>query len=79
MFGVLISHVSTVLDPEAIVIGGGLGLRLFPRLAEAAAPHLLLVRGGKQKLVRARLGDDSGILGAAALAAESLTVSAPAR
>jgi glucokinase len=70
IFGLLLSHVVNLLDPEAIVIGGGLGLALYPRIAEATAPHLLGVRKGKVKLMRARLGDDAGMLGAAA---QSLT------
>jgi glucokinase len=67
-FGLLVSHVANLLDPQAVVIGGGLGLRLFDRVAPAVAPHLLKVRDGEVRLVRARLGDDAGILGAATLA-----------
>jgi glucokinase len=59
---------AAVLDPAAIVLGGGLGGadgRWGAALAEHAA-RALSVRPGGPPLLRAALGPDSGIVGAAA-------------
>lgn len=69
IMGQHLGNIATLLDPDAIVVGGSVGLATFASLKAAMAPHLLRVRSGKIRLVRAELGDDSGILGAAAVAA----------
>jgi glucokinase len=71
IMGQHLGNIATLLDPDAIVVGGSVGLTTFPSLKAAMQPHLLTVRRGKIKLVRAALGDDSGVLGAAALAASA--------
>lgn len=63
----LLSNLQVTLDPEIIVIGGGIGmaqgyrLRLERKLA-ALADHV------RPRLVEAELGAEAGIIGAAALA-----------
>ncbi|MCC6806162.1 MAG: ROK family protein [Deltaproteobacteria bacterium] len=68
IMGQHVGNLATLIDPEAIVIGGSIGLTAFSALQQAVRPHLLVVRRGKLRLVRAALGDNSGVLGAAALA-----------
>ena len=75
--GILISACVNLLDPEIVVVGGG----MLERMGE---PHLELVRrvaeqhyinkaeAARVRIVRATLGDHSGVLGAAALARERL-------
>ena len=70
------ASVTAVLDPELIVIGGGVAdagdLLLEP--ARAAFRRQLTGRGHRPeaRFALASLGNDAGIIGAAALAAESL-------
>lgn len=67
-----LSQIVSIAAPEAIVIGGGLaqaGDALFTPLAEALQRHLTFQR--HPKLLRARLGEDAGLLGTA-LAARQL-------
>lgn len=74
--GIALGGLVNVLNPEVIVIGGGVsaGWDLFiePLHAEIlrrAFPH----PGERVKLVRSELGDDAGILGAAFLASEKIS------
>lgn len=57
-----------IVEPEAIVLGGGVSniARLYRNLPDAIAPHLL---GGSchSRILRARHGDSSGVRGAAML------------
>jgi glucokinase len=70
------ASVSAVLDPELIVIGGGVvaagDLLIGP--AHAAYARSLTGRGHRPvaDMVPARLGNDAGLIGAAALAAEGV-------
>jgi glucokinase len=70
------ASVTAILDPELIVIGGGVAdagdLLLDP--ARAAFRRQLTGRGHRPeaRFALASLGNDAGIIGAAALAAESL-------
>jgi predicted NBD/HSP70 family sugar kinase len=55
--------ISSLLDPEAIVFGGGTseaGEALLRRVRERIAPHLAI----RPRLVLAKLGSDSQIYGA---------------
>jgi glucokinase len=57
-----------VLDPEAIVIGGGLGLapgRFRERLIEATRNHIWNPGARELPFVSAELGADAGLIGAA--------------
>lgn len=69
IMGQHVGNLATLIDPDAIVIGGSIGLETFTELKKAVLPHLLVVRRGKLKLVRAKLGDHAGVLGAAVIAA----------
>ncbi len=69
--GIAIGSAINLLDLEVVVVGGGLaeklGQDLADRLAAAAAPWMLHPHPSL-RFVAAELGDDSGIVGAAALA-----------
>jgi glucokinase len=69
--GAGVASVQNVLDVEAIILGGGLGVRLgdryAPRLADAMLPHLFVDDDPPPVLV-AELGDLGGAIGAALLA-----------
>lgn len=66
--GQLIGNLATALDPERVVLGGSIGTSLFNELAPFITPHLLPARTRKLTLLRAKLGDDAGLFGAALLA-----------
>jgi glucokinase len=70
--------VADVYDPEVVVIGGGVSESSPLFLDEAREHYARMITGaGHRPLARirpAQLGDDSAIVGAAALAAESLGV-----
>ena len=69
--GAGVASVQNVLDVEAIVVGGGLGVRLgepyAQRVAEAMRPHLFVDTHPPAMHV-AELGDLGGAIGAALLA-----------
>lgn len=72
--GIGIANLINILNPEMIVIGGGVanGWELFEKsmrqqVAERAFPLL----GARVQIVRAECGDDAGLLGAARLAFEN--------
>lgn len=62
----LIGCLAVALDPERIVLGGGLGLAHFNALASMVQGHKLPVHPGKLDVRKTPLGDDAGLLGAAA-------------
>lgn len=70
--GIALASVQNLLDLEAIIIGGGLGDRLgapfVERVADAMKPHLLIDKN-PPKMLTTTLGDLSGAVGAALLAA----------
>jgi glucokinase len=72
--GPVIASAVNVLDVDAVVIGGGLGSRLGQpfarRIHRTMQPHLLHDGRESVPVVAAGLGDLSGALGAAVLAAE---------
>ncbi|MDI7246939.1 MAG: ROK family transcriptional regulator [Bacillota bacterium] len=82
-----LSNLIAVLDPEMVVLGGGVGLALHSsageRIVEFIARHVPFV----PRIVPAKLGNDAGVFGAIAVALEkaqerlerSLASSAPAR
>jgi len=61
--------VATLIDPQRVVLGGGIGLRCAPRLdsLRAAVTH---ATGFDVDVVVARLGDDAGLAGTVACALE---------
>ncbi len=69
--GALLGLVINMLDPQAVVIGGGLGLSgglYWARLTAATRAHVWAADRRDLPLLRAALGADSGIVGAAVTA-----------
>jgi glucokinase len=73
--GLAAASAVNLLDPEAVVIGGGLGCRLGPTFADAIrqqmVPHLILPEKCPQVL-SAALGDLGGAMGAAMLVGHTI-------
>lgn len=70
--GSLIGQMINMLDPEAVVIGGGLGLAggLYgDRLVTAIRQHVFAEDARRLPILAAALGPDAGIIGAALAAA----------
>ncbi len=68
--GVTLAGVVNLLNPERIIIGGGLanaGEILFKAIRDTVSERALPVSKGAVKIVKARLGNDAGMIGAAAL------------
>jgi glucokinase len=76
--GAGVASAVNLLDPEAVVIGGGLGIRLgepwVQRIREAMHPHLF-VDDDPPPVMLAELGDLGGARGGALLAARRAAVS----
>lgn len=65
-FGLALSNVIQVLDPDIIVLGGGLSNIPFLYDMGASAVHKMALDGGTP-IVRNTLGDSAGVVGAALL------------
>jgi glucokinase len=68
--GVALSGVINLLNPEKIIIGGGMaeaGEALFSAIRDTVNERALPVSRGAVKIVKAKLGNDAGMTGAAAL------------
>ncbi len=74
-FARAIASIINVLDPDAIVLGGGLSniSRLYANIPRLWAPHVFSDRVDTQ-LVRAKHGDASGVRGAAWLWSSPATI-----
>ena len=73
--GSTIGFLVNVLDPEAVVIGGGLGLAgglYWNALTDAVRRHVWAEMTRELPIVPAELGTDAGLIGAAAIAAAIL-------
>jgi glucokinase len=74
--GIGLGSLINVFGPEIVIVGGGvagaLGEPYVEMVRAAAKTHTLTDPEGKIRIVRAALGDDAGILGAALLARENL-------
>src|SRR6478672_4407081 len=70
-FGEAIAAVINILDPDAIVIGGGVGniARLYDPVTRAAIRRHLFNSELRTEILRPALGDSAGVFGAALLAA----------
>ncbi len=67
--GVGISNLVNILDPDLIVIGGGLGKsELLFRLAKKETTKNVFFKKRKIEIKKAKLGKDAGVVGAAELA-----------
>jgi glucokinase len=77
--GAGVASAVNLLDVEAVIVGGGLGVRLGDpyrkRLEHAMLPHIFADHRPPPVLL-ARLGDLGGAIGAALLTSESKTVRA---
>ncbi|MFA5320676.1 MAG: ROK family protein [Candidatus Omnitrophota bacterium] len=70
--GIAFAGLSNVLNPDMIVIGGGVsgaGRPLFDGIKETLRRRAMPVQGRRVKVLKAALGNDAGLIGAA-LAAE---------
>ncbi|MFH1836623.1 MAG: ROK family protein [Candidatus Omnitrophota bacterium] len=70
MIGIWLGSMISVLDPEIIVIGGGVsnsGRIFFDGIKKTIPKHTINKKAGETKVVRARLRHDVGILGAASI------------
>jgi len=75
--GILAANMVNLLDPECVVVGGGIASRLGEHfvgpIRETAHEYFLHQRDVKRvKIVRGRLGDDAGALGAVVLGRQRL-------
>ena len=75
--GLLVANVVNTLDPERVVIGGGIAARLGEEYVAAMRPtayeHFLNQDGARRiKILPGRLGDEAGALGAVVLARQRL-------
>ena len=73
--GFALSGVVNVLNPEVIVVGGGVSLAgdvLMRPIKRSLCKHVMKHLKGKVKVKRALLGNDAGVLGAALLAKEKI-------
>jgi glucokinase len=75
--GILVANLVNTLDPEAVVIGGGIAERLGERFVapiRATAQEYFLRQDGRErvKILHGVLGDNAGALGAAVLARRRL-------
>jgi len=69
--GVAVANIVWLLDPEAVVIGGGVaraGRLLFERLEARVAERISPVQAGRLAILPAEFGVDAGVVGSAALA-----------
>ena len=69
--GVAIANLCNLLNPEVIVMGGGMiaqmGEVMLPKIKEAAFDRIM--PGSREvRVISTKLGDDAGITGAAVLA-----------
>ncbi len=69
--GIGIANLINLFDPELVVIGGGLtniGERLFESVRRVVAERAYVAKAHPVRIVPAELGDNVGVLGAAAVA-----------
>lgn len=69
MFGKAISHIINVVDPEVVVIGGGLGNidELYVHGKEQLKHHIFNNKKVETLFLKPKLGDSAGVFGAALL------------
>ena len=71
MFGKAISVIINVLDPDAIVLGGGLGNidELYTKGVKEVEKHIFNKRVVRTPFLKPKLGDSAGVFGAALIGA----------
>jgi predicted NBD/HSP70 family sugar kinase len=73
--GVALSGVVNLLNPDSVVIGGGVanaGKVLFDAVRGTIKKRAMSVQSKRVKIVKARLGSDAGMIGAALLVNEGV-------
>ena len=76
--GIGMANLVNLFNPQLIVIGGGLtnvGDKLFDPVRHAIDRHAFTAAAQAVRVVRAELGDDAGVMGAAAVALAHLDTS----
>ena len=74
--GIALAGVVNLLNPDCIVIGGGIanaGNILFAKVRRVVAKRAMPVQGAQVKILKAQLGPDAGLIGAAILVKEGLS------
>ena len=75
--GIALAGVVNLLNPDCIVIGGGVagaGSILFDKVRETITKRAMSVQAKHVKLFKARLGNDAGVIGAAILVKEDMSL-----
>lgn len=73
--GLVLAGLVTVINPDRVIVGGGIanaGILLFEPLEKVVVERSMKIPGRHVKIVPAKLGEDAGLIGAAALAMENL-------
>lgn len=73
--GVMLTGVINVINPDVIVVGGGIsaaGSILFNSIRGTVDERAMYIQARHVKIVRAKLGNDAGMIGAALLVKEEL-------
>ena len=73
--GLALVSVTNLLNPDRIVIGGGVadaGRVLFDKVEETLITRAMVVQAKEVKVLKAKLGNDAGMLGAALLVKERI-------
>jgi len=74
--GLALVGIVNLFNPDCIVIGGGVanvGQILFDKVRKVIACRAMSIQAKGVKVVKAKLGDDAGLIGAAILVKESLS------
>ena len=74
--GLALVGIVNLLNPDCIVIGGGVanaGKILFDRVREVITKRAMSIQAKHVKVIKSRLGDDAGLIGAAILVKEGLS------
>jgi glucokinase len=72
--GIALTGVVNLLNPDCVVIGGGVanaGKALFESIKNTVKIRAMPVQAAQVKILKAKLGDDAGMIGAALLVKES--------
>jgi glucokinase len=80
--GIALVGVVNLLNPDGVVIGGGIaeaGKILFDKVREVISMQAMSVQARKVKVVKAKLGKDAGLIGAAILVKEKMNPIFPKR
>jgi glucokinase len=71
IIGIGLANVANILDPAMFVLTGGLaaaGSLIIPHIEKSLYSHIFAADYRKPQLVQGQLGDDAGVIGAAAMA-----------